>query len=395
MQLYGENIFFISLAVILVPAFILGYCEKPLKHYGMAATVFFVVMTMKDKPQALLYMLCFVWYEYILAQIFLRITTGEHGSRFAYPAFLGFCILPLALHKILIAMNGNAGILAIIGISYMTFKAAQIIIEISDGIIKELKPDEYIYLMIFFPTLLSGPIDRSRRFEEDIRRTIPREEYLEMAGNGLLKILLGMVYKLAIASVFYLLMKKFGMDHTLISAAIYMYTYGFYLFFDFAGYSLMAVGTGYLLGVKVPDNFNKPFLSKDIQEFWNRWHITLSHWLRDYVFSRITMDLIRSGKVKDKLTIASIALMINMLIMGCWHGLTGYYILYGLYHGVLLVLFEIIRKKSAFYKKHKKDKWFIAASWFVTLHLVLVGFFIFSGRFTRGVAFLLRSHGLI
>ena len=81
MQLYGENIFFISLAVILVPAFILGYCEKPLKHYGMAATVFFVVMTMKDKPQALLYMLCFVWYEYILAQIFLRITTGEHGSR--------------------------------------------------------------------------------------------------------------------------------------------------------------------------------------------------------------------------------------------------------------------------------------------------------------------------
>ena len=62
MQLYGENIFFISLAVILVPAFILGYCEKPLKHYGMAATVFFVVMTMKDKPQALLYMLCFVWY---------------------------------------------------------------------------------------------------------------------------------------------------------------------------------------------------------------------------------------------------------------------------------------------------------------------------------------------
>ena len=213
--------------------------------------------------------------------------------------------------------------------------------------------------MIFFPTLLSGPIDRSRRFEEDIRRTIPREEYLEMAGNGLLKILLGMVYKLAIASVFYLLMKKFGMDRTLISAAIYMYTYGFYLFFDFAGYSLMAVGTGYLLGVKVPDNFNKPFLSKDIQEFWNRWHITLSHWLRDYVFSRITMDLIRSGKVKDKLTIASIALMINMLIMGCWHGLTGYYILYGLYHGVLLVLFEIIRKKSAFYKKHKKDKWFI------------------------------------
>ncbi len=390
MQLYGGNSFFISLAVILIPAFILGYCEKPLKHYGMAATVFFVVMAVKDKPQMLLYMLCFVGYEYILAQIYLRIMSEERKVHLAYPLFLVLSILPLTLHKILISTTGHAGMLAFIGISYMTFKAVQIIIEISDRIIKELKPDEYIYLMLFFPTLLSGPIDRSRRFEEDIRRVLPREEYLEMAGNGLHKILLGMVYKLAIASIFYLLMKKFGMDHTLNSAAIYMYTYGFYLFFDFAGYSLMAVGTGYLLGVKVPDNFNKPFLSKDIQEFWNRWHITLSHWLRDYVFSRITMDLIRSGKVKDKVAIASIALMINMFIMGCWHGLTVYYILYGLYHGVLLVLFEIIRKKSAFYKKHKKDKWFMAASWFVTLHLVLIGFFIFSGRFTKGVAYLLH-----
>ena len=144
MQLYGETTFFISLAVIVIPAFILGYCEKPLKHYGVAATVFFIVMAMKDKPQALLYMLCFVWYEYILAQIYLRIMSGEHRSRFAYPVFLVLSILPLTLHKILIAMNGTAGVLAIIGISYMTFKAAQIIIEISDGIIKELKADEYM-----------------------------------------------------------------------------------------------------------------------------------------------------------------------------------------------------------------------------------------------------------
>ena len=141
MQLYGENVFFISLAVILIPAFILGYCEKPLKYYGMAATVFFVAMAMKDKPQALLFMLCFVCYEFILAQIFLRIISGERRSRFAYPAFLVLSILPLTLHKILIATNGNAGILAFLGISYMTFKAAQIIIEISDGRIKMLKPD--------------------------------------------------------------------------------------------------------------------------------------------------------------------------------------------------------------------------------------------------------------
>ena len=395
MQLYGENSFFICLALILIPAFILGYNEKPLKHYGMAATAFFIVMAMKDKPQMLLFMLCFVAFEYVLAQACLRVMSRERRPRFAYPAFLVLSILPLTLHKILIAANGNAGMLAFAGISYMTFKAAQIIIEISDGIIKELRPDEYFYLMLFFPTLISGPIDRSRRFEEDIRRTIPREEYLEMAGTGLFKILLGMVYKLAVASVIYLIMNNFGMELSLRSAVIYMYTYGFYLFFDFAGYSLMAIGTGYLLGIKVPDNFNRPFLSRDIQEFWNRWHITLSHWLRDYVFSRITMDLMKSGRIKDRLTIASIALMINMFIMGCWHGLTGYYIAYGVYHGVLLVLFEIVRKKSAFYKKHKKGKWFNAVSWIVTLHLVLIGFFIFSGRFGEVAAHLLRNTGLM
>lgn len=391
MQLYGENVFFISLAVVLIPAFILGYCEKPLKHYGMVATAFFVVMAMKDKPETLLYMLCFVCYEYILAQICLRTTTGERKSRFVYAALLVLSILPLTLHKVLIAANGDAGILAFLGISYMTFKAVQIIIEISDGIIIELKPAEYAYLMLFFPTLLSGPIDRSRRFEKNVRRTIPREEYLEMAGDGLFRILLGMVYKLVIAPIFYLVMKKFGMDHTFEEIAIYFYTYGFYLFFDFAGYSLMATGTGYLFGIKVPDNFNKPFISKDIQEFWNRWHMTLSHWLRDYVFSRITMDLMRSGKVKDKLAIASIALMINMFIMGCWHGLTLDYILYGLYHGVLMVLFEIIRRKSAFYKKHKKEKWFMVISWFITLHLVLLGFLFFSGRLTKGAVQMMGS----
>jgi membrane protein involved in D-alanine export len=107
------------------------------------------------------------------------------------------------------------------------------------------------------------------------------------------------------------------------------------------------------------------------------------------------MQSMRHKWFKDRLRTACAGFIVDMFVMGVWHGLTPYYLLYGLYHGVLLVLFEIIRKKSAFYKKHKKDKWFIAASWFVTLHLVLVGFFIFSGRFTRGVAFLLRSHGLI
>ena len=98
-----------------------------------------------------------------------------------------------------------------------------------------------------------------------------------MAGTGLFKILLGAFYKVAIAAVFYRIRSDFGMGQDLLSGLVYMYTYGLYLFFDFAGYSLMAVGASYIFGIRTPDNFNKPFISKDIKEFWDRWHITLSH----------------------------------------------------------------------------------------------------------------------
>ena len=108
--------------------------------------------------------------------------------------------------------------------------------------------------------------------------------------------------------------------------------------------------------------------------------MTLSFWFRDFLFSRITMALVRTRKIKNKLVIATIAFMINMFVMGVWHGLELNYIVYGLYHGVLLSACEIFQKKSKLYKAHKKDKWFIGVSWFITLHLVMFGFFIFSGR---------------
>ena len=237
--------------------------------------------------------------------------------------------------------------------------------------------------MIFFPVITSGPIDRSQRFQDDIYRSIPRDEYLNMAGIGIFKIVLGMVYKIVIAAGIYQLMIRLGNGTDLKTTFLYMYTYGFYLFFDFAGYSLMAVGASYLFGVKTPDNFNKPFLSVDIKDFWDRWHITLSHWFRDFVFSRVTINLMRSRKFKSRLTIAVIAFFINMGLMGVWHGTEPYYIMYGLYHGLLLSVTEVYQKKSRFYKSHRKDKWYRLVSGIITFQLVMFGFFIFSGRIMK------------
>jgi membrane protein involved in D-alanine export len=382
MQLFTDFSFFLCVAIATIPAVILGIKEKPIKYYGFLVTLFFVAMAMYSKPVALCFLIGFCVYDYLVIQVYLKVRKKFGRNAGWYWCFLLLSLAPLIGNKLLTLTANPLHILAFLGISYMTFKGTQIVIEIYDGIIEEVPAFEFFYLMLYFPAITSGPIDRSRRFSEDINRHIPKDEYLEMVGTGLFKICLGMFYKMVLATAFYQGVLWLGRAKGIQAALCYMYSYGFYLFFDFAGYSLMAIGVSYLFGIVTPENFNKPFISKDIKEFWDRWHITLSHWFRDFIFSRLMMRFIKHKCFKSKLTGASVGFIINMGIMGLWHGLTIYYIMYGLYHGVLLAVTEVYQKKSKFYKKHKKDKWFMFVEWFITFNLVMFGFFIFSGRFT-------------
>lgn len=384
MTLFGDAYFFAITAVLIIPAIILGLLEKNIKYYGFALTLFFIWEAMKDKPTAILNLALYCVFELILVRLYLRINRGkgkDERSKVVYWIFLLLSLMPLIVWKIS-AFEGHS-IFAFLGLSYLTFKTAQMIIEIYDGLIEEVDPFEFIYFLTFFPALSSGPIDRSRRFHEDFTRIIPKSEYIEMVGDGLFKVMLGMFYKFVCAAGIYQAMTWLGAGKAFWNHLVYMYTYGFYLFFDFAGYSLMAVGVSYMLGVKTPDNFKKPFISKDMKDFWDRWHITLSYWFRDFIFSRFMMKAIKGKWFKNKLTGASVGFIINMGIMGLWHGLDIYYIMYGLYHGILLAITEIYQKKSKFHKKHKKDKWYGYVSWFITFNLVMFGFFIFSGKFTQ------------
>ena len=209
---------------------------------------------------------------------------------------------------------------------------------------------------------------------------MPRKEYLELAGDGVYRIVLGLLYKVVLSTYVYQMLLALSNTGTVVYSIKYMYLYTLYLFFDFAGYSLMAVGSSNILGIQTPMNFNKPFLSVDIKDFWTRWHITLSTWLRDFVFSRVLMQVIRKKWFKNRLHNATYAYMVNMLVMGFWHGLSVSYIVYGFYHGVLMAGFEVYQKKSNFYKKNKNKNWYKLLSWCVTMKLVMVGFFIFSGE---------------
>ena len=373
MNYFEGNEFFLLLFVVLLIGFVVNFFEKRKDYYILVLSLLFAGAIYGKSRAMIVYLISFVIYQYFLVFIAQRIET----KRLKPLVFLS--ILPLVINKIFALTSLH--LLAFIGISYMSFKTIQIMLEISDGLIKEkISIKDYLQFLLFFPTVSAGPIDRSRRFLKEINEVMPRKEYLELAGDGVYRIVLGLLYKVVLSTYVYQMLLALNNTGTVIYSIKYMYLYTLYLFFDFAGYSLMAVGSSNILGIQTPMNFNKPFLSVDIKDFWTRWHITLSTWLRDFVFSRVLMQVIRKKWFKNRLHNATYAYMINMLVMGFWHGLSVSYIVYGFYHGVLMAGFEVYQKKSNFYKKNKNKDWYKLLSWFVTMNLVMIGFFIFSGE---------------
>ena len=374
MSYFEGNEFFFFLILALVIGFIINYLGKRTEYYILTLSVIFAIVIYGKKTLMLSYLIGFIIYQYILVLIAQK---TENAKYLKILVFLS--VVPLIINKVFALTQWH--LLAFIGISYMSFKTIQIMIEISDGLIKErISIIDYIQFLLFFPTVSSGPIDRSRRFMVDIKERMPRDEYLELAGVGVYRVVLGLLYKVVLSTYSYhylVTLPNFGsLDYSI----KYMYLYTLYLFFDFAGYSLMAVGSSNILGIKTPMNFNKPFLSIDIKDFWNRWHITLSTWLRDFVFSRVFMEATKKKRFKKRLNTAMYAYMVNMLLMGFWHGLTISYIIYGAYHGILMAGFEYYQKKSKFYKRNKNKAWYKVCSWFITINLVIFGLYIFSGE---------------
>ncbi|ORO77486.1 D-alanyl-lipoteichoic acid biosynthesis protein DltB [Streptococcus oralis] len=373
MNYFEGNEFFLLLFVVLLIGFVVNFFEKRKDYYILALSLLFAGAIYGKSRAMIVYLLAFIVYQYFLVFLAQRI----EAKRLKPLVFLS--IFPLVINKVFALTSLH--LLAFIGISYMSFKTIQIMLEISDGLIKEkISVKDYLQFLLFFPTVSAGPIDRSRRFLKEINEVMPRKEYLELAGDGVYRIVLGLLYKVVLSTYVYQMLLALNNTGTVVYSIKYMYLYTLYLFFDFAGYSLMAVGSSNILGIQTPMNFNKPFLSVDIKDFWTRWHITLSTWLRDFVFSRVLMQVIRKKWFKNRLHNATYAYMVNMLVMGFWHGLSVSYIVYGFYHGVLMAGFEVYQKKSNFYKKNKNKNWYKLLSWFVTMNLVMIGFFIFSGE---------------
>ena len=400
---YGTFTFFLIAFIVLIPVIVLGFLGKRSYIYnGISTAIMIVLIFSSDKHNLLgqkylsVQLLSFIIYViWQVALIMFYYKSRQKNNTFTkFTTVMVLSILPLAIVKILQSswLGGHQihfheskliEFVGFLGISYVTFKSVQLIMEIRDGSIKEIKVWKLIQFISFFPTISSGPIDRYKRFVKDDKKVPTSGEYRELVLKAIHMIMLGFLYKYIIAyfiqvyAVNPLQLNLHGFTHM----CLYMYAYSLYLFFDFAGYSLFAIAVSYLYGIKTPPNFNQPFKAKNIKDFWNRWHMTLSFWFRDCIYMRSLFYMSRKKLLKSQFAMSNMAFFLNFFIMGIWHGLEVYYIVYGLYHAALFIGYGYYER----WRKNHPPRWqngfTTALSIIITFHFVTFGFLIFSGKF--------------
>lgn len=399
---YGTFTFFLVAFIVLLPVIILGFLGKRSYVYNGISTVIMIVIIFSSDTynlfgQKYLSVQLISFVIYLIWQVLLIM--WYYKSRQKNNTFIKFLIimilsiLPLALVKILQSswLGGHQihfhehkliEFVGFLGISYVTFKSVQLIMEIRDGSIKEIKVGKLIQFISFFPTVSSGPIDRYKRFVKDDKKIPTGEQYRGMVVKAIHMIMIGFLYKYIIAhlinvyAIMPLLMHLHGFTHKW----LYMYAYSFYLFFDFAGYSLFAIAVSYLYGINTPPNFKQPFKARNIKDFWNRWHMSLSFWFRDCVYMRTLFYMSRKKIMKNQFAMSNFAFFLNFFIMGVWHGLEVFYIVYGIYHGLMFIGYGYYERWRKKHPPRFQNGFTTALSVIITFHFVAFGFLIFSGK---------------
>lgn len=379
---YGSFSFFIILAVLLAPTVILGLKGKRFQGYNIIISVVVLALIFGSFWNEAITLIVFtIWQVLLIKGYWVYRKKANHTLIFCLAVILS--ILPLTISKVS-PFFFHIHLIGFLGISYLTFKGTQLIMETRDGLIKNNIPVvQLLYFILFFPTISSGPIDRYRRFEKDLKAEISKEQYKTLLYDGINKIFTGFLYKYIIGysinHYFIANLPNITNSHFL-GNLYYMYGYSLYLFFDFAGYSMFAIGVSYIMGVKSPENFNKPFISRNVKDFWNRWHLSLSFWFRDYVYMRFVFWVTKKKYIKDRNVSSNLGYVLLFLLMGFWHGLAIQYILYGIYHAAAMVIYNAFEQ---FNKKHKwwpNNKFTKIAAIIITFHFICFGFYIFSGH---------------
>jgi len=263
-----------------------------------------------------------------------------------------------------------------IGVSFFTFQNISYLI---DCYLEKVEPEKnFVYFSLylaFFPKLLQGPIERVDKLIPQLKK-LSNCEY-EILRSGAQLFVWGMFKKVVIADNLALTVNNTLGDiegSSNLALLLVAYFYAIQIYCDFSGYTDMAIGSAKLFGINLTNNFNYPYFAVSVQDFWRRWHITLSTWIMDYIFKPLQMNWRNYGNYG---IIGS--LVITFLACGIWHGLSWNYILWGLYHGILISLsFLTYKKWKKFCKKKKFNETMVYIfDVFVTFHLVCFGWIFF------------------
>jgi len=271
-----------------------------------------------------------------------------------------------------------------LGYSYFAFRIIHTLREHQKGIEMRVSLAEYLVYVTFFPAFMAGPIDRLPRFLQDLR-TAERNSDADWL-DALVRLAWGLFKKFVLADS----LARFALSPELFPFIqggarfwLALYAYTFQIYFDFSGYTDIAIGTGRLIGIQLPENFAAPYRKPNLTQFWNSWHITLTQWFRAYFFNPLQRTLRRNAK---KLPIWALILFLQlatMTLIGLWHGIVWNFVLWGLWHGFGLFVHNRWRdafgaKVAAWADTRQKENLLNMTGIFLTFHYVAVGWIFFT-----------------
>ena len=316
----------------------------------------------------------------------LILATYAIPSRFWWVA-VSLTLAVLAFYKLAARSDG---MLLPLGLSFLAFELVHVSIERQRGKLGDVTLADYLAHALFFPCRIAGPMKRYPEFRLAVAGATPS------AGNiyaGLVRVLIGVAKKVAMADVLGMTIGELPYARTPAHVAKVVLAYTFEIYLDFSAYSDMAIGVSRMFGIGIPENFRMPYASQSVQEFWTRWHISLSSWIRDYVFLPFGRWAFTTRLRRNPTLIAVLSYLVSFVAVGAWHGLTANFLLWGLYHGILLSAHRVFTRTIA---GRVADREFYhsaiakAASVAITFGFVAAGWLFFLTEDPRQAARLLR-----
>jgi alginate O-acetyltransferase complex protein AlgI len=266
-----------------------------------------------------------------------------------------------------------------LGFSYLAFRLIHTLRDRQSGRLPSASLAEYLIYAIFFPAFSSGPIDRLERFLKDLRS--PTLLDADEASEAVRRLIVGLFKKFAVADTIAIIALNPQVAGQVTHPGwlwVMLYAYALQIYFDFSGYTDIALGTARILGFHLPENFNNPYGRTNLTQFWNNWHMTLTQWVRAYFFNPITRWLRVKKPDLSPLLVMAIGQIGTMLLIGLWHGITVNFIIWGLWHGIGLFVqnrWSDWAKRSPLGKVESVwgNKLVNFGGWFLTFHYVAFG----------------------